>query len=101
MSTHGNLNLRRALSPPTCYSILHGKGLPTICLASISHCSPRPETAIPLGVLTQGPSWSWKWASGHLDSKFLETFALNHPLNGTALDNGQIHNGLKKKMHMF
>ena len=48
---------------------------------------PPPQTATPLGRLTQGrgPDWPWKLASGCLDREFLETLALKHSLKCTAL----------------
>lgn len=32
-----------------------------------------------------------------MDREFLETFALNHSLTCTALDDGEMYNGLEKK----
>lgn len=64
---------------------------------------PPFQTATPLEGLTQGrgPNWPYKWASGHLDGEFLETLALNHSLNCAVLNNGEIHSGLKMKVHGF
>lgn len=99
MSISGDPNLRTAL--PTSHLLLLSAGQGTYQVCVLPACVsllPTPDSHTHMSTdPARGPSWSWKWASGHVDREFLETFALNHSLTCTALDDGEMYNGLEKK----
>ena len=88
------------LPPFTLFCIT--RDLPNICLAPISQCSPDPDRHTLVRTDPgKRPKVGLEVGFRSLDRDFLETSVPNHSPNCPDLDNGEIHNGLQKKLPGF